>query len=214
MTTKNTKWTIAKIKDGFDKFFNENNRYPTANEIDDFAYLPSSRQIQRAWGGLVQLRKSLGLPIENYCAGETRSKTAAEINKRGKDFEILVRNYLWEKFSEPFVHIERPLSNSSKDRFDFYVYAKPKNFAIDVFATSDIRILIKIMNIKEKKYRKTNILRGDEYLYFIYFSENNLSDAINKWVNRRKGDLPSNWKILDFENFKNEITAYNKYLLI
>jgi len=44
-------WTKNKIKDGFDKFYQEHGRYPTALEIDEYADLPSSRQIQRRLAG-------------------------------------------------------------------------------------------------------------------------------------------------------------------
>ena len=39
-------WTIEKIKNGFEKFYAENKKYPTADEINDFNSLPSSRQIE------------------------------------------------------------------------------------------------------------------------------------------------------------------------
>jgi hypothetical protein len=44
-------WTKENLIDGFKKFFDEHQRYPIAEEIDDSEYLPSSRQIQRASGG-------------------------------------------------------------------------------------------------------------------------------------------------------------------
>lgn len=204
-------WTLEKTKEGFEKFHEEFGRYPKANEVDDFDYLPSARQIQRNFGGLVLLRKNMGLDIEDYSSGESRSKIATRINKRGVGFEIEVRDYLQEKFKDPFVHIERPVHMSSKDRFDFYVYAKPVNFAIDVFGTTDIRCLIKVMNMKEVRYRKINMLKDDEKLYFIYFSEFDLKDRILEWVARKKLKFPENWKLLTFDEFKKEILYFSSY---
>lgn len=179
-------WTLEKTKEGFEKFYEEFERYPMANEVDDFDYLPSSRQIQRNFGGLVSLRRSLGLSIENYGEGASRSKIATHVNERGVAFEIEVRDYLQEKFNDPFVHIERPVHMNSKDRFDFYVYAKPMNFAIDVFGTTDIRCLIKVMNMKEARYRKVNILKENEKLYFIYFSDFDLKNRIGEWMKSKR----------------------------
>ncbi|OHA45886.1 MAG: hypothetical protein A3A80_04405 [Candidatus Terrybacteria bacterium RIFCSPLOWO2_01_FULL_44_24] len=45
-------WDLEKIKQGFDLFYKENGRYPTTFDVDDYKYLPSSRQIQRNFGGL------------------------------------------------------------------------------------------------------------------------------------------------------------------
>ena len=50
-------WTKENILNGLRKFFDDTGRYPTATEIDQNEYLPSSRQIQRAFGGLRNLRK-------------------------------------------------------------------------------------------------------------------------------------------------------------
>ena len=207
-------WTLEKVKEGFDKFFKEYGRYPTSNEVDDFDYLPSARQIQRIWGGLVPLRKQLGLSVESYGRGSSRSKMAIGFVARGKKLEIIVRDFLQAKFKEPFVHIERPVHESSKDRFDFYVYAKPKNFAIGVFGAGDIRKAIKNINMNENRYVKDNILGVDEMLYFIYFSEYDLKDRLNEWLSRKKKKFSENWKLVTFDEFKKEIGGYGSYDIV
>ncbi len=103
------KWSKESIFEGFKKFYDENGKYPTATEIDADNFLPSSRQIQKAFGGLKNLRSVLGLPVNDYGAGESRSKIAHHINKRAligeRDIGILLINY----FGEYFVHTEKPL---------------------------------------------------------------------------------------------------------
>ena len=52
-------WTVNR-KEGFERFVQENGRLPSAVEIDAIDYLPSSRLIQRKFGGLERLRGALG----------------------------------------------------------------------------------------------------------------------------------------------------------
>jgi len=212
-TKKEIKWTLEKVSEGFKKFHEEHNRYPTAYDVDDFKHLPSSRQIQRSFGGLVSLRKKLGLTVDNYSTGKERSITASDINKKGRNYEYLAYELLRSFFQEIFIHAERPVdvnfNMNSKNRFDFYVFAKPNNFAVDVFGTQDIRHLIKTMNMKEKKYRK-NIKRG-ECLYFVYFSDFNLKDKINIWLRRRNNAIPNNWKIISFDDLRGEMKKYSSF---
>lgn len=208
-------WTLKKVKEGFEKFYELYNRYPTAYDVDDFEFLPSSRQIQRKFGGLEKLRKELGLKIETYTSGEDRSNKIASFNKRGRECENIVYQILNEIFDEKFIHIEKPTCNNiimnaydNKSRYDFYVYAKPNNFAIDVFGTDDERGVVKNMNIKEKKYGK---LKMKEDIYFVYFGKNVNKNKVATWMYNKKNALPSNWKIMDIDEFKNSLLEYSSY---
>jgi hypothetical protein len=215
---KEITWTLEKIKEGLEKFHNLYNRYPTAYDVDDFEFLPSSRQIQRRFGGLVNLRKILNLAVKNYTKGKSRSLTVTKINIRGKKYENVVFKLLLSRIGEKFIHVEKPIDYeneyNSKNRFDFYVYAKPNNFAIDVFGASSDRGLINIFNIKEKKYRKV-VMENNEGLYFIYFSENNINaERIRNWINGRHNKLLPNWKIISLNEFKKELSNYTSYRAI
>ena len=57
----NHRWDLDKVKIGLDKFYREFGRYPTATEFENYPHLPSARQMQRRFGGIVQLRETLGL---------------------------------------------------------------------------------------------------------------------------------------------------------
>ena len=81
--------------------------------------------------------------MESYSTGAERSKIAHDGNIRGYIFENKVRKLLENSFNNAFVHIERPANHSYKTRLDFYVFAKPVNFAVDVFTTYDKRTLVK-----------------------------------------------------------------------
>jgi hypothetical protein len=216
--SKSKIWTLEKVRDGFEKFYKINNRYPVAYDVDDCDYLPSSRQIQRSFGGLLNLRKNLGLKIENYGQGMQRSNLVSSFNIRGRQYENIVFNLLKEYFDDKFIHVEKPTSKegcddeyNSKDRYDFYVYAKPNNFAVDVFGTDATRGVVNIMNIKEKKYRKIN---SKENLYFVYFGDNIIKDKVKKWMLARKIKFPPNWQVIDLADFKQELSAYEAYKAI
>lgn len=200
-------WTLEKIKRGFDKFYEIHNRYPTAYDVDDFDFLPSSRQIQRKFGGLVNLRKMLGLKVENYGQGKERTKIALRVNKKGKDCEKIILNLLKRNFNEKFIHIERPINSDYKNRCDFYIYAKPDNFIVDVFNASNFRVLVNVMNIKEKSYGKGDI---KENIYFVYFGEIEKA-KICQWLLNKRNKFPIHWNIISFGEFREEITKYAAY---
>ena len=54
-------WSFEDLKSGFEQFYKVHKRYPTSRETDNFEFLPTSRSIQRRFGGLVETRKVLNL---------------------------------------------------------------------------------------------------------------------------------------------------------
>ena len=208
----NVLWTLDKIREGFLKFYELKGVYPRAYDIDDFEFLPSSRQIQRSFGGLVNLRKLLGLEINSYSTGKERSKIATSGNKKGRILENDIAKILQDRFGEQFVHIEKPINNNFKNRYDFYVYAKPINFAVDVFSTSEVRNLIKNINIKEKKYSQKGTADAREPLYFVYLLEKSNESMLSNWIQNRKNKIRLNWKLMSSDEFKKEIFNYSNFI--
>lgn len=146
---KEITWNENKIKEGFQKFFNEYGRYPMALEVDNYPFLPSSRQIQRRFGGLPSLRRLLGLKIQNYGKGRKRSETADLIGNRSLRFENNIKEFLI------CVHEQKHFNNTSKKRLDFFVYAKNRKFGVDVFYPKDYHSFVGCINSKMKNYTKT-----------------------------------------------------------
>ena len=147
----NTEWTIEKVKEGFNRFYTEHGRLPTSPEIDKIDYLPSSRQIQRKFGGLENLRAQLGYADTHFGKGKYRSAIATRVNSRGRIAEIELENVLRKKFGEVFVHTEK-IFDDSKNRVDFFIYSPDGNFGIDIFYTDTMLDLQKNINIKIDKY--------------------------------------------------------------
>lgn len=144
-------WNLEKIKVGFSKFYEKHRRYPTAIEIDNFPDLPSSRNIQRYWGGLTNLRKLLQLEITDYSKGSYRSKWAGVYTSEAINSEKEVRKYLENRYYELCVHEEKRYGDG-KNAMDFFIYAE-ENFGVDVFKTSNYHNLAKNINIKLDKYK-------------------------------------------------------------
>ena len=130
----------------------EYGRLPLAQEVDKLDYLPSSRQIQKKFGGLVKLRGELGYQENRFGRGLFRSKIASRVNVRGRNAELMLQKILINMFGEVFVHTEKIFDNS-KNRVDFYIYSPTGNFGIDVFYTETMRSLQSNINIKINKYR-------------------------------------------------------------
>jgi len=106
-------WTDEAIKKGFERFFAEHERYPTTPEIDSSHYLPSSRQLQRRFGGVPVIRERLGLPISDFTKGSARSEMAINIGERGRKEEQIIYKILTDYFGEVFIHGQKPFNNYS-----------------------------------------------------------------------------------------------------
>jgi hypothetical protein len=157
-------WNEQRLKEGLDRYFHEHGRYPTTPEIDACGYLPSTRQISRAFGGAKALRELLGHEVTDFGSGVFRSKIATKIGRRGIAAEQEIGLILIEKFGVEFVHFEKTFSDRSKNRVDAFVYSPSGLFGIDVFFTETERNLSKIISIKIEAYRH---FPSDKLLYFV-----------------------------------------------
>jgi len=81
-------WNLERLGKGFQQFFSEHDRLPTSNEVDKTDYLPSTKQIQRVWGGLPNLRKMLGYEDIHFGKGKFRSKISLDASIAGRKLEI------------------------------------------------------------------------------------------------------------------------------
>lgn len=198
-------WTLDSIKEGFERFRMENGRLPTAPEIDGLDYLPSSRQIQRRYGGLEELRRVLGYEDVHFGRGVFRGAISSRVGIRGRDAEITLEKNLIEKFGEVFVHTEKMFGNS-KNRVDFYVYSPDGNFGVDIFYTDTFHNFQKNINIKAGKY-------GDfkQELFFVVGNSNFSQTEADQCVASRVSTLPSNIKVVTLETFLHILRKKRSY---
>lgn len=195
--------SFANLKKGFLRFYNEYGNYPSALQIDKYPYLPSSRTIQRSWGGLETFRKAIGLEITNYSKGKIRSEKSAFIGIRGFSEENKLEIILQKHFGEVFVHSQKRIGPV---RADFFIYTPKGNFAVDIFCFEDKNCFNSDINIKLKTYKN--------YPYpVIYLPVNQLytSKDINNWITNKKNIIPNNQKVFHYDDFLNWIKTIQTY---
>lgn len=204
-------WTIEKIKEGFERFKNENGRIPMSQEIDGLDYLPSRKTIERNFGGLEKLRAVMGYTDTHFGKGAYRSEISKRSNKRGRDAEISLEKILRNKFQEVFVHTER-IFDDSKNRVDFYIYCPDENFGVDVFYTENMRDLQKNINIKIDKYQKF-----PHQLFLVVGNKNFEQKELDEYMDSKRKALPQNTTITTlktlFEIIKNKRSYPNPLIL-
>lgn len=198
-------WTIEKIKEGFDHFRNEHGRLPVATEVDDLEYLPSSRNIQKRFGGLAKLRGQLGYENNHFGRGVFRSQIATRVNNRGRSAELSLEKILCDRFGEVFVHTER-IFDSSKNRVDFYIYSPDGNFGIDVFYTETMRSLQSNINIKMSKYNNFPL-----QLFLVVANKDFKQKDLEQYASSKIKPLPQNTKIVTLETLSRFLKTKKAY---
>lgn len=192
-----TKWTAENLKIGFEKFASKHQRLPTANEIDRLNYLPSARQIQRRFGGLENLRKTLGYSETHFGKGVYRSKYMIGLLNRARNEEAALETLLQQKFGEIFVHREKPFAGV---RVDFFVYTINGNFGVDIFYTDLFINVQKIINIKIQTYK---YFSSDLYYVAVGNKKEYGQEELDEYANFRKNErrMPPNHHIVTLEKF-------------
>lgn len=194
-------WTIENVASGFEHFYKLNKKYPTAQEIDSFEFLPSARSIQRKFGGVVAVRKHLNLSCQHdLTKGAHSSKRAFKINQRAQDTEKEVYRYLVNRFGTHFVHREYFLFDDRRTRIDFYVYHKGGEFSIDVFYPDSRNNLIGCLNSKMKKY--DNETMSQNPVIFLQMNSKIDSIQLESVVNNKKNKLKNNQYLMNIDGLK------------
>lgn len=196
------KWTLENLRDGFRYFNDVYGHFPSAHEIDAFKYLPASRNIQRRFGGLVELRKTLGLGLYlDHTKGEKRSAEASKAISRAHNYEEVFYNWLISIIPQVRVHEQKRLRPGNVS-CDYFIYTSDVDgFAIDLFYAKDIHSLSGILSIKSKRYRLVSCKT------FLVLVENTdiSQEGIDKLCNNKKNLLPRNVTIFTEHMFKGTI---------
>jgi hypothetical protein len=55
----------------------------------------------------------------------------------------------------------------------------------------------------------------NELLYFLYIVENkNYKNKLHNWIHTKVNKIPKNWRILDLNEFNNELKNYSSFKAI
>jgi hypothetical protein len=200
-------WTQERISTGFKKFSDDHQRLPTASEVDRYAYLPSSRYIQRRFGGLEKLRTELGYTDAHFGKGYFRSTIATEAGERSRILREDLQLVLQTHFGADNVNIEKTFLG--KYRVNFYVHTPAGNFGIDIFYAKTLRTLQSSINIKMKKY--TNFT---DPLYLVVANELLHQGELDTYVARKKYPLPANIRLLSTDALCKAIPEMTPYNLV
>jgi len=197
---KKIKWTKEKIKDGFISFHDKHNRYPTAREIDSYSKLPSSRQIQRNYGGLVSIRKSLGLkgPV-NFTTEKYSLERSKKINKENIQIESDVYKFLINHFGKEFVHRKYFLYDDGRNQTDFFIYYNDGNLSIDTIYPKDRHSFTGCLNSKIKNYKPS--VNFAEMIFLIMNPELK-EKKIDKLIENKKNKIPTGCRVMTIDKFK------------
>ncbi len=192
-------WTINEIEIGIKIYFDKYGRYPTTHDFDTVDFLPSSRLIQRKFGGIIKLKETLNLDdIKDHSSGECRSNMAKIMYSEAVEYESAFYKFLISKIPEVRVH-EHKILRPGHICCDFFIYTSDTDgLAIDIFYAKDLFSLSRVISIKNKRYVGLNFP-----VYFVLVGNDGIKQKdINSLVSNRKIPLEKNIKIVTEINFK------------
>lgn len=174
--------SIINLKEGINRFIKENNREPRSFDFDDTEYLPSSKTIQRKFGGLKKMREKFGLNTINFTSGPIRSKTARASKTHAQKYEKELYGLLFKKYHDINgiqKTVERELEyntysglvlDKKEIRSDSAIVDRIKKHIIfiDFFYANDIRSLYSCVGSKRRKIAR-DFVKPEVYTYESYF---------------------------------------------
>ena len=184
------------------EFHLEHGRWPEYKDFHSGNGLPRTRTLERSYGGLVSLRKQLGIHADMR-TGEARSLSVMNFNERGRIAEDGVYQMLLGHFQEPFIHSQYPISNKTKHRADWCIfYGSGKKVIIDAFWPVDMRSFVGCLNSKIRKHKHYD--EKSVPVIFLHMNKEMNDHDVNDFVDRKKIKLASNQSVMsicEFEEF-------------
>jgi len=190
-------WTEDQLKSGFQKFFQIHKKYPTAEEVNKFQYLPSARSIQRTSGGLINLRKKLGLKSQkDFRSGAHSSKRAKDINKRNQRAKIELYALLSKLVDPELIQKDYSPTDDGRIYTDFYI---KNRFAIDIINPSNRQSLVGCLSAKIKSLKK----REPKIPTVILVNNRDISQGeIQKILDNKTNKLPGHTRVESINNLE------------
>lgn len=170
--------------------------------------LPTTKTIERKFGGLRNLRKELGL-LEDHRKGENRKKILKIIRDRERKYHTIVYKNLLKFFPEIAIHIESNITDDQRSRTDFKIFAaKDTIFFVDTFFPSTEESFKICVNNKKNIFKRSEKYITAENYKFIFV---NLNEKIDRNKLTLGKDLSTKIMIIDYPEF---LTLCEKYRTI
>lgn len=184
--------TKEKIKENVNRFYQENNRYPNSKDFIDCPYLPCARQIQRVCGGVVALKKEMGILDTDARRGTQRSGVVKIINSRNNKIESQLTKLLAQSIDRKMIHHPFAPFDDSKVNIDYVIFHPTKNTAIgfELFYPSYKESFYGCLGIKHKK--KQILERLTDYktkFYYVVTNPKITQEEIDLWLSTKRTPL-------------------------
>lgn len=195
-------------KAAFERYKQEFGDYPGAQDCDKCSYLPTARTIQRNFGGLINLKKSLGLDETDYRTGTRRITVAAEAMSKSYGSVMEAYQMLCGGFEPVQVHrddfyLDNGLSGA---RSDFGVYLNitigAEKIFIDVFYPANTKTMAGCINWKLSKIPE----KVAERIYLVCMNPSIEQDIIDSMKSRKINKVRDNIFIISFATFGKMVT--------
>lgn len=194
-------WKLEELRAGFENFYTNNKHYPTAPEIDASPYLPSARTIERSFGGLVELRKALGLNTQtDLREGVHSSKRARTINLQANKATREVSEYLVKRFGADSVHSEYSFFDDKRTRVDFFIKDKSVGFCVEVLCPSGRRNLIGCINNKLARYQSQQMSQLP--VIFLQMNKELDQELLDNVIKNKQKKLSAKQHLFSLDTFK------------
>lgn len=166
------KHQLPKYKAAVEKFITEKGYEPTAMDYDDTNYLPSSRTIQRKFGGLSKFRELAGLKTLDFTKGKERSNKATKSMNDCLEDETTLFIDLLKKYGEEKVSSPARIYAFKGHTADFRIIKGHTSYLVDVFKPNSVQSFKGCINIKNRKYLKEQQSFYTEPVKFLYVCVN------------------------------------------
>jgi hypothetical protein len=189
-------WTKERVLQALRIYVDTHGRYPSAHEIDDHPHFPSSKHIQRQFGGLVALRKELGILPHNDLTKSTPNQERLGATKhRYDEAHGRLGAILATALAKGTAEADTTLTDDHRTKMEFRVMHATGVTLVTMVAPKDSRTLIGCLRSKERTCTQIG-LSGN---HIIIVAANTSREELSTIMKRRTRKLAKHIRIMSEE---------------
>ena len=174
-------------------------------DVDASDYFPTSRTLQRRFGGLMKIKQDMGIKEFDCRTGDVRKKMVKRINRRNDKIEGVLSQKLEEKYG--IRNVRHPYSpyDDSKVNIDYLVFHPTENKAVgfEMFYPENRANFNGCLNIKKGKGQLLQEINGFETKFYYVVTNPDISqEEIDMWLTNKKNDVDADG-VLSYDVFCN-----------